>query len=109
MADIQVQCPRCNNTAKLEYNDKEPRLLKKVKGADWKPLLQKIGNNEWDNDWRNGVAILCKCKTPYFVYNQQEVTTDLKEDYSAALFCENCGSSFFSTTFECPRCQKRIA
>ncbi|MGY5860050.1 MAG: hypothetical protein RTU63_11825 [Candidatus Thorarchaeota archaeon] len=107
MAEIEVQCPKCNKSAKLNYDETTPKVLKKVKGADWKPLLKKTGRNEWTEDWRDGVAILCKCKTPYFVYNQNEAQADLLEDYSAALFCKDCGTSFMSTSFECPRCQKR--
>lgn len=108
MAEIEVQCPRCSKKAKLDYDEKKPWLLKKVKGADSRPLLKKIDHNEWDNDWRNGIAILCKCKTPYFVYNQNDVHADLREEFSAALFCKDCGSAFISTNFECPRCQKRV-
>jgi len=108
MAKIEVQCPRCNKKAELEYDEKQPWLLTKVKGADWKPLLQMIGHNEWDNDWRKGIAVLCRCKTPYFAFNQYEVHADLMENFSVPLFCRDCGSSFISTNFECPHCQKRI-
>ena len=108
MVEIEVKCPRCSKKAKLVYDEKRPHILSKVKGANWRPLLQLIGHNEWDDDWRKGIAVLCKCKKPYYVHNQNEVHADLMENFSVPLFCQDCGSSFISTNFECPNCQKRI-
>ena len=105
MVEIEIQCPRCNKKAKLDYDEKRPHILDKVKGADWKPLLKLIGQNEWDDDWRIGIAVLCKCKNPYFVYNQKEVHADLLDNFSIPLFCKNCKASFISSDYVCPQCQ----
>ncbi|MHA2199448.1 MAG: hypothetical protein ACXABN_06195 [Candidatus Thorarchaeota archaeon] len=110
MGKASVECPRCGKKVKINWDDKKPWILKNLKGANWYPLLKKTENNQWIEDWREGIAVHCKCDKAYFVHNlieesgQNQTETTLKQDFSVAWFCEPCGKGFMNSEMKCPTC-----
>ena len=113
MGKLDVSCPHCGKGAAILLEDKDEAGIKKVKGADWFPLLKRVGENEWTETWQNGVALLCKCERVYFATGLEEgvnheIMMEPPEEYSVPLFCRVCGKSFISSDRRCPMCGRQF-
>ncbi|MHA1909078.1 MAG: hypothetical protein ACW98Y_17400 [Candidatus Thorarchaeota archaeon] len=111
MGKSSFECPRCRKKIKANWDDKKPWVLKDIKGAPWYTLLKLEGPNQWVEDWREGVGVHCKCGKAYFVYNisdeHAEISTDLKQNFSVAWFCNPCSKAFMNPNLECPTCNQQ--
>ncbi|TET07548.1 MAG: hypothetical protein E3J86_12720 [Candidatus Thorarchaeota archaeon] len=112
MGKVSVECPRCGKKVKANWDDKKPWVLKEVKGAPWYTLLKQEDQNQWIEDWREGIGVHCKCGKVYFVYDvaeEMKTSTDLQKDFSVAVFCDNCRMAFMNAELECPTCNQHFA
>lgn len=108
MLKEQVNCPHCNKKKhKIEFSPTTG--IEKLDGV-WYPLLRSIGQNDWEESWKAGIAKECKCKRFFFVHGFEkenatlEVVPSLMSDYSVAIFCKNCERAFFDPNLTCPTC-----
>ncbi|MFW9813125.1 MAG: hypothetical protein ACFFF9_11765 [Candidatus Thorarchaeota archaeon] len=107
MLKEQTVCPHCGKKSKIEYDP-----VNGIKKLDrpWQPIIQLTGQNEWDESWKIGIAIECKCKKSFFVYNLGEedaplnVLPKISPDQILPVFCQKCKQAFIDPDLICPTC-----
>jgi hypothetical protein len=114
MAKQTVTCPTCMKKEISIYTSSYKQgVIENVKGAKkWYPMIKQISKNQWEQHYKFGLAVECKCGATYCVYNADSenaiptASLNVKEALLFPMFCANCGQSYIANTILCPNCNQ---
>jgi hypothetical protein len=111
LGKMEVVCPHCENHKYNLETDKKTGSFKKFKGGDWSPLLTNLGEDDWVKDPEQGIAVKCKCRRHFFLYNieheELKVEDVLREGSYSVFYCQKCSLASVDSSMACPSCGKQ--